>query len=239
MYHSKLIVLFYYIVAACLFSCEKIGKKNIEKIVVTDTIFNTAEKVKKKNHFIEQFKKHWLDSTSAYYSSCRKWLYWTKPDSIAFAAILPSTNWDTVLFFTIWKVSFKNDFLVNGMPICASFRDDKIKFIRPKMIFNQEGGESDVNGFNAVSIKFKAMIIKSHYHNFDETVDPSYWFRFITDEGFFFDDYNKNGKKAEILKKSRKLNFEYLITEYYLQPAGRIGGAINFPKPTQDFSGWQ
>jgi hypothetical protein len=167
---------------------------------------------------------------------CHTFSYWITPDSLFLLAVLPSITGDTVLFYPIWKVTYEdNSFSITGIPICARFDSAKITFLKPKMIF-EISDENNESAFKNIGQKFKELIIKSHYLNSDNTVDPTYWFRFITDDDFFFADYKTNEKKAEILKKSKKDYFNYMLDNYYRNKAG---SDFNNPIPKSDYSGWE
>lgn len=230
-----------YLILTCLFvlsqmlnSCQdEVVGDNTKTYFTKDYIFNTSKKLALAESFVAQFSEHWLDSISPYYKTGHTFSYWTNPDSIILAAVLPSTTWDTILFYPIWKVTYDdNSFSITGMPMCAKIDNDSIVFLKPTMIF--ETSSSEEGTFEVIRDMFEKMIIKSHYLNEDKTVDPTYWFRFLTDGDFYFRSNKENGEMGKLLLESKKAYFNHIISEF----EGKVGESPP-PIPKEDYSGWK
>ena len=199
-------------------------------------IFSSPEKQKKLDFFLKELNENWASTINKDYHSRLKFI-----DKFEVIAILPNPTFDTVLYYLTWRDELDgNLFVTSGKPICARYDSTGFCYIPPKMEFGF-ANENDKDATEKIKKDFKNMIIKSHYLNEDNSVDPSYWFRFVTDEGFFFDNYNENGHKSDILKKSKKDYFEYLIKTYYIGTDAELKAGIKSdpPKVKLDYSGWE
>lgn len=107
------------------------------------------------------------------------------------------------------------------------------------MIF-QLSVDNNQAGHDKIEANFRDMLHNSHYFNEDNSIDRTYCFRFITDEGFFLNENEKNARRSEILKSSRKAYFDTLINEYYLPTKMdlKLGFKTDVPKVKADYSGW-